>query len=253
VGSKVEKITGLLGMKVLLNDPPRSRAERSGNFTTLDRLLRESDIITVHVPLNRSGEDKTFHLFDDEHFGMIKKGSWFFNSSRGEVVDSEALKMAIDTGRVGGAVLDVWEHEPDIDLGLMKKAYISTPHIAGYSTDGKANGTAMIVNALSEYFTLPLTEWYPADVPLPEVTDIAIDCHGKSDEDIIREAVLHTYDVIGDSDRLRSSPADFEILRGSYPLRREFGSYNVQLHWASERIYGILSALGFKVKESIII
>jgi erythronate-4-phosphate dehydrogenase len=246
VGSKVEKTARLLGMNVLLNDPPRSRAEGSGNFTTLDRLLGESDIITVHVPLNRSGEDKTFYLFDDEHFGMIKQGSWFFNSSRGEVVESEALKMAIDTGRVGGAVLDVWEHEPDIDLDLMRKTFISTPHIAGYSTDGKANGTAMIVNALSEHFGLTLAKWYPRDVPVPLDTDIIINCKGKSDEEIIREAVLHTYDVTSDSKRLRSSPDDFEKLRGSYPLRREFGSYTVKLSGGSESLRNLIKAFGFR-------
>jgi len=251
VGSKVEKIAGLLGMKILLNDPPRARAEGSENFTWLDRLLGESDIISVHVPLNRAGEDKTFHLFDNEHIGMIKKGSWFFNSSRGEVVDSKALKELIDSGRVGGAVLDVWEHEPDIDLDLMRKTFISTPHIAGYSTDGKANGTAMVVNALSEHFGLPLTNWYPVDVPMPRDAEIVINCKGKSDEEIIREAVLHTDDVNGDSKKLRSSPADFEKLRGSYPLRREFGSFSVHLHNPSERIYSIINALGFKVNLKI--
>ena len=246
VGSKIEKIARLFGMKVLLNDPPRARAEGSEGFTALDSLLGESDIITVHVPLNRDGEDKTFHLFDNERFGMMRKGSWFFNSSRGEVVDTAALKTAIDSGKVGGTVLDVWEHEPDIDPGLMGKAYISTPHIAGYSTDGKANGTAMIVNALSEHFGLPLADWYPHDVPVPLDTDIIINCKGKSDNEIIREAVLHTYDVTGDSDRLRSSPADFEKLRGSYPLRREFGSYTVKLSDGSEATRKLIEAFGFR-------
>jgi erythronate-4-phosphate dehydrogenase len=246
VGSKVEKIAGLLGMKILLNDPPRARAEGPERFTTLERLLCESDFITVHVPLNLTGEDKTFHLFDNEHFEMIKKGSWFFNSSRGEVVDSDSLKKAIDSGRVGGAVLDVWEHEPDIDLDLMRKTFISTPHIAGYSTDGKANGTAMVVNALSEYFCLPLTKWYPVNVPTPQDADLVINCKGKSDEDIIREAVLHTYDVGRDSEKLRSSPADFEKLRGSYPLRREFGSYTVKLSDGSESLRNLIKAFGFR-------
>ena len=91
----------------------------------------------------------------------------------------------------------MWENEPDIDLELMKKAFIATPHIAGYSTDGKANGTAMIVNSLCRYFDLPVNNWYPDDIPVPPVVSLTIDGTGKSDVDIIREVVLHTYDIEG--------------------------------------------------------
>jgi erythronate-4-phosphate dehydrogenase len=130
-------------------------------------------------------------------------------------------------------VLDVWENEPDIDLELMASTFIATPHFAGYSTDGKANGTAMVVNALSSFFNLPLKNWYPQNVPLPKSPFITIECAGKTDEDVIREAVFHTYNIDEDDIKLRFSPADFEKQRGDYPLRREFDSYTVKVKSAS--------------------
>ena len=151
------------------------------------------------------------------------------NSSRGEVADTTALKKILSSGRLSGAVIDVWENEPVIDQELLQQAFIATPHIAGYSTDGKANGTAMVVNSLSRYFELPLTDWYPGNVPLPLDPVFMIDCNGKSDEEIIREAVFHSYDIDTDNTRLRQSPSDFEKIRGDYPLRREFYSYSVIL------------------------
>jgi erythronate-4-phosphate dehydrogenase len=247
VGSKVEKIARILGMKVLLNDPPRARQEKDKDFVVLNNILNESDIITVHVPLKFVGEDKTYHMFNARSFKKVKKGAWFINSSRGEVVDTESIKMSIDSGRLGGAVIDVWENEPDIDLVLMGKTFISTPHIAGYSTDGKANGTSMVVNSLSDYFNLSLKNWYPENVPGPFNTEIPIDGNGKTDEDIIREAVQFTYNIEEDDIRFRFSPADFEKQRGDYPLRREFNSFTVRLHGCSASSHKALADMGFRI------
>jgi erythronate-4-phosphate dehydrogenase len=152
VGSKVEKLARCIGMNILLNDPPRARVEGSTNFHSLDTVLSESDIVTVHVPLNLTGEDFTFNLFNEEIFSKLRQGAWFINSSRGEVADTQSLKQVLLEGILKGAVIDVWENEPDIDRDLMKLALIATPHIAGYSTDGKANGTAMVVNSLAKFF-----------------------------------------------------------------------------------------------------
>jgi len=248
VGSKVEKFARTIGMNVLLCDPPRARLEGKKNFHSLNALLSESDIVTLHVPLNVVGEDCTYHLFNDERFKKIRRGTWFFNSSRGEVAETNALKQVLDSGNLGGAVIDVWENEPDIDTELMEQAFIATPHIAGYSTDGKANGTAMVVNSLSKYFNLSLENWYPGNVPLPAFPSISIDCKGKSEEEIFREIVLHTYNIDEDNERLRLSPSDFEKLRGDYPLRREFTSYSVRLKDGSEEVRQMLETLGFKVK-----
>ena len=247
VGSKVDKLAGILGMNILLNDPPRSRNEGKAKFVNLGTLLAESDIVTVHVPLSFMGEDRTYHLFDENNFGEMKKGAWFFNSSRGEVTDTFSLKKALGTDKLCGAVLDVWENEPDIDIELMKKASIATPHIAGYSTDGKANGTAMIVNSLCRYFDLPVNNWYPDDIPIPPVGSLTIDAKGKSDDDIIREVILHTYDIEDDDLKLRSNPADFEKLRGDYPLRREFPAFAVKLNGGNKRILNMLEKMGFKI------
>ena len=248
VGSKVEKFARTIGMNVLLCDPPRARLEGKKNFHSLNALLSESDIVTLHVPLNVVGEDCTYHLFNDERFKKIRRGTWFFNSSRGEVAETNALKQVLDSGNLGGAVIDVWENEPDIDTELMEQAFIATPHIAGYSTDGKANGTAMVVNSLSKYFNLSLENWYPGNVPLPSFPSISIDCKGKSEEEIFREIVLHTYNIDEDNERLRLSPSDFEKLRGDYPLRREFTSYSVRLKDGSEEVRQMLETLGFKIK-----
>lgn len=247
VGSKIEKFARVIGMNVLLNDPPRERAEGKKNFQSLDAVLSESDIITVHVPLNMTGEDHTFHLFNDIAFRKVKKGSWFINSSRGEVTDTKDLKEALTSGILGASIIDVWENEPAVDLALMNLVSIATPHIAGYSTDGKANGTAMVVNSISKYFNLPHVNWYPENIPSPGSPVFSIDCDGKSEDEIIREAVTHTYNIDEDNNRFRLSPLDFENLRGNYPLRREFSSFSISLIRGNSKTRKILKNLGFYI------
>lgn len=247
VGSKVEKSARILGMNVILNDPPRARKE-AGNYVPIDDILRNSDIITIHAPLNMSGQDLSYHLFNEISFNKMKNGTFLINSARGEIVESQALKKALASGKIK-AVLDVWENEPDIDLDIMDMADIATPHIAGYSTDGKANGTSMIVNSLCRFFNLPVAEWYPQNVPLPQIPEIKIDVTGKSDTDIIREAVNHSYNIMYDDGKLRLKPSDFEKQRGDYYLRREFTSYTVKLDGKNESAKNKLKMMGFKVFE----
>jgi erythronate-4-phosphate dehydrogenase len=247
VGSKVAGSAKIMGMNVLLNDPPRARREGSKEFVDMETILGESDIITLHIPLTMNGENSTYHLFDESTFRGMKKDSWFFNSSRGEVTETAALKKALKLSHLKGAVIDVWENEPEIDPDLLSEVRIATPHIAGYSADGKANGTAMVVNSLCSYFELPLNEWYPDTVPQPVFPEIVIDGKGKTDEDIIRKAVLATYNIKDDDDRLRKSPSGFEKQRSDYPLRREFPSYSVELTNASGDACVAIKLLGFKV------
>jgi erythronate-4-phosphate dehydrogenase len=247
VGSKVQNLANVLGMNVLLNDPPRERREGKNNFVGLDQLLIESDIITLHVPLNMDGEDRTFHMFNNEVFSKVKRRCWLINSSRGEVVETEALKNALSGERIGGAVIDVWEREPEIDIPLMHMAFLATPHIAGYSADGKANGTAMIVKNLCESFNIPLTSWYPSEVPGTHDPVLEIDCGGKTSEEIVRKAVNHTYNIVEDDVRLRFDPSRFEKERENYPVRREFSYYSINLKDGNEEAEKLLRDLGFKV------
>jgi erythronate-4-phosphate dehydrogenase len=176
----------------------------------------------------------------------MRKGTWLINSSRGEVVDTAAIKKALLKDKIR-TVLDVWENEPDIDADLMHLAFIATPHIAGYSTDGKANGTSMVVNSLASFFDLPLKNWYPKNVPVPSGTNFLIDCKGRSNNEIIAEAVNRTYNIDQDDIRLRLSPGNFEKQRGDYPLRREFTSYTVRLKSVNTTVKQKLRELGFKI------
>lgn len=248
VGSKVEKVAKAFGMNILLCDPPRQRTESGNQFVPLDELVKKSDIITFHVPLNRNGVDKTFHIADEHFFKSFSESKIVFNSSRGEVIETNALKNAVKNGSVSGLLLDVWENEPNIDPEILELADLATPHIAGYSADGKANGTAICVNGLSEYFNLPLEEnWYPKKMPNPqESTIIEFDCVGLNEQDIINKVILHTYNIEQDDKRLRASVSTFEKQRGDYPVRREFNSFSLNLSNCADSILEILYQIGFK-------
>ena len=250
VGSKVEKIANILGMNVLLNDPPRERNEKSEKFVSLDYLVEKSDIITFHVPLKMNGVDKTFHLADRSFFGKFSNDKIFINTSRGEVADTSALKEAIKNKRISTCVLDVWENEPAINLDLLNEVEIATPHIAGYSVEGKANGTAACVNALNIFFDLGLEpNWYPEHLPSPNKSkEIYIDCLGKSKHEILYECINSTYNIMEDDYRLRKSISDFEKQRAEYPIRREFNYYQVHLINSDESIKSAINELGFNLK-----
>ena len=248
VGSKVAEVGRAFGMRVLLNDPPRARAEGGEAFTDLDTLLRESDIVTVHVPLTRGG-DATWHLFDAARLERMRPSQILINSSRGPVVDNAALKDALRKGALKAAVLDVWEGEPDIDIELLGLLDIATPHIAGYSADGKANGTTMSVRYLASKLGLPLTEWTASGIPAPEqALEFAVDASGRTVQEVLIEAVLHTYDVRRDSDALRAAPGSFERLRGDYWVRREPSAFTLTLLHGTGDLASRLERIGFKVK-----
>lgn len=249
VGSKVVRAAEAFGIKVLLNDPPRARSERSDKFVELDELVSQSDIITFHVPLNWDGRDKTFHMADESFFKMFDRPKIVFNTSRGEVIETNALKHAIRNGAVKACLLDVWENEPDIDRELLSMVDIATPHIAGYSADGKANGTSVCVRSISSFFNFGIdARWYPAEIPNPITPNkIIIDCSGKSHQQILREVVMPTYNILDDDKRLRNSVHTFEKQRGTYPVRREFPFYNIELINGREEIQTSLVELGFNV------
>lgn len=246
VGSRVEKLAATLGMTVLKCDPPRARREGAACYLSLDDLLQQSDIVTLHVPLQSVGEDATFHLMNDVTLKLMKPGAWFINTSRGGVADTCALKKALQQKHLSGAILDVWENEPLIDRALLSLTFIGTPHIAGYSLDGKVNGTAMAVKSVAICFDLPLVYREPANLPvlLPE---IKLSFAGSDWFSIIRDAIFQTYDIFRDDERLKSDPDSFELQRRQYPVRREFQAYRIRPADGDHAIFTPLQELGFQI------
>lgn len=250
VGSKVADAARVLGMKVLLNDPPRARREGPDAFVSLDELLRRCDIVTVHVPLQRTGEDRTEHLFDAARLASMRSDQILINSSRGEVVDNKALKAVLQQGGLRGAALDVWEGEPDLDPELVALLDFATPHIAGYSADGKANGTTASVRTVARYLGLPLTDWTATGLPEPKQPLVFdLDAAGKDRLAVLSEAILYTYDIDRDCAPLRADLSQFEKLRGDYEVRREFTAFTVNLLGGTPGQAAALRELGFKVNN----
>ena len=219
VGSKVCQVAQSLGMRVLMNDLPRADKEGPVLFTDLGTIARECDVITFHTPLNKEGKYKTFHLANAAFFGSLKKSPVIINTSRGEVTETSALLSALNNKQISEAVIDVWEHEPAISQELLRKVFIGTPHIAGYSADGKANATRMSLESFCRFFQIsPIFEIHP---PKPENPVIQASTEA--------EAYLQMYDPRKDSEALKIQPELFEQLRGDYPLRREKNAYTFQI------------------------
>lgn len=204
VGSRVKVVAERLGMRILISDPPLANPD----FVSLETIEREADIITFHVPLTREGEHATWHLADDAFFHRLLRQPYIINTSRGGVVDNIALLSALQEGRVRDAIVDVWEGEPNLNLSLLHRVFIGTPHIAGYSADGKANADNMVIEALCHHFALPV----PDKITPPKLpSDFPYTGHP-----------LDLYNPMTDSQALKSDPSKFEYLRNHYPLRREF-------------------------------
>ena len=209
VGSRVARMAKELGMRVLLNDPPRADRGEEG-FVGLDVLAKECDVLTFHTPLYKEGIYRTYHLVNNELLFSLKRKPYLINSSRGEVVDTASLLAALSAGKVKDAIIDTWENEPEINKDLLKAAYLATPHIAGYSADGKANASRMSLEALCKFFHIDASfEIVPPALPCMDIPD---------DED---EAFLQRYNPTRDSEWLKNAPEKFEWFRGHYPLRRE--------------------------------
>lgn len=211
VGSKVRKVAENLGMTVLLCDPPLQAAGERDKFVSLSDIEAQCDIITFHVPLTHSGINATYHIADENFFNRLKRCPVIINTSRGEVVDNKALKHAIIYNKVSEVVIDTWENEPLIDCELLDLVWIGTPHIAGYSADGKANADNMVIEGLCRHFNIP-NRWHISPPKLPR------DFTPCADEE---ELKLRLYNPTTDCQRLRHAPSAFEKLRGNYPLRRE--------------------------------
>jgi erythronate-4-phosphate dehydrogenase len=183
-------------MRVLLNDPPRADKGETG-FVDLATIACECDVITFHTPLIQEGIYRTYHLVDKDFLFSLKRAPYLINSSRGEVVDTASLLASLAAGKVKDVVIDTWENEPLISRDLLEAAFLATPHIAGYSADGKANATRMSLEALCRFFGMEVEfEITPPEGPI-------------------------YYDPTRDSEWLKADPEKFEWFRGNYPIRRE--------------------------------
>lgn len=248
VGSRVAKTCEILGMNVLLNDPPRERVEGSSQFVSLNTIQEQAEIISFHVPLNMQGIDRTHHMVNREFLQGLKNKALIINTCRGEVFETRAVCEADLSGALEGIITDCWENEPELDLELLNMVDYGTSHIAGYSNDGKANGTKMSVRAISRSFGLGIDDWEPEGVESPSNPVIELDGTEKNGDQVLADAILSTYDIAKDDKALRENPQLFEQLRGDYPVRREFGSYSVRATNVIDEILGKLRKLGFKLE-----
>jgi erythronate-4-phosphate dehydrogenase len=226
VGSKVEVACRKLGMNVLLNDPPREEEEGNsdGKFVELEMIKQQADIITFHTPLTKTGKHATFHLADESFLHTVARKPFIINAARGGITDNKALKNALRVGEIAGVVIDCWENEPDIDRELLAMADIATPHIAGYSADGKWTATRMSLENLSSFFVLDINPQYE-DIPAPQLP--VIDLSNIPAEAQLTHAVWHTYNPVTETNALKLSPDKFYWFRSHYPLRREYPAYRV--------------------------
>ena len=214
VGSLIERMGRALGFKILKCDPPRAEAEGSFGFCDMEYLLQNSQIVTLHVPL----DETTRGMANSEFFSLMQPGAFFINAARGEVVCDDALKAAIP--KLGPVIIDTWNHEPDIDLDLMDKVAIATPHIAGYSYQGKQNGTAAAVRAVAHYFGITeLYEFFPK-TDLPENEAVKLDLKDLNQGEIA-SVLQYNYPIFTDDFMLRLNPENFDKLRSEYNYRRE--------------------------------
>ena len=257
VGGRVAEKCQAMGMEVYLNDPPLKRQTGDEKYLPLEQLF-DCDLITFHTPLTFEGPDKTYHLADEKFFKSLKQRCVFINASRGPVVDSVALKSNIKSGRLRAVMLDVWENEPDIDVELLKMVDLGTPHIAGYSLDGKIAGMIMIYKAACEYFALKPKFDLNDFLPVPPVPELKIDPNISGDQDALLSAVQKIYRIDKDDTRLRrvlDKPARkrgeyFDALRKNYPVRREFENTRVILDDANPDLAEKLIGIGFKEVKS---
>lgn len=246
VGNKVEIACRKLGMRVLLNDPPREEKEYSSIFVDTETIKKECDFITVHTPLTKFGAHKTHHLVNDDFLDEVAKKPFIINAARGGVTSNESLKKAIKSGKISGAVIDCWENEPEIDRELLALVDIATPHIAGYSADGKWTATRMSIENLMSFFKIDIEPKYRS---LPEPLNPVIDLQTVPEENQLAHAIWHSYNPLKESELLKLNPRKFYWFRSNYPLRREYRAYTIK-NYASG-LSDLLHQLGFNVDPTL--
>ena len=252
IGGQLSRRARCLDMKVLKNDPPRQARGESG-FVTLAQVLAESDVVSLHVPLN----EETHHLINATTLAQLRQEAWLINTSRGAVVDTCALKAMLQEGsQLEAVVLDVWEHEPEVDVELLSRVTLGTPHIAGYSFDGKIRGTLMLYDAVTKHLGVQ-GSWDYAKVLQPDTPDpLKVSAPASPRRQWLKELVHKVYDLEADDTRMKQmlgvGPADraayFRRLRKTYPRRRAFETYTVG-HVPSQLQRAVVKGLGIRTTE----
>ncbi|MCF5721297.1 4-phosphoerythronate dehydrogenase PdxB [Pseudomonas syringae] len=250
VGGRLVKVLKGLGWNVLVCDPPRQIAE-DGDYVSLAQIIEQCDVISLHTPLTKSGNGSTWHLFDRQRLNQLKPGTWLINASRGPVVDNAALRDVLLEREDLQAVLDVWEGEPQVDVDLADLCVLATPHIAGYSLEGRQRGTAQIYQAFCAHLgqepSIQLRDLLPplwlAEVHLNAETDpawaLATLC--RSVYDPRRDDADFRRSLVGTVEEQRQA---FDLLRKHYPARREIDGLKVRINGESAALSQIVSALG---------
>ena len=259
IGSIVAAKASALGMRVLLNDPPLAQATGEQRYRPLAEILR-ADFMTLHVPLTYDGPDATFHLIGADELAHMTPSAILINTARGEVVDNTALLETLTKGTIGGAIMDVWEREPAINWDLLDRVTLGTPHIAGYSSDGKINGTVMVYHACCRFWGIE-PAWVPPDPPAApapgSLSHLAFDVTGKNFQTLAHDIVTTLYDLPGDHTRMRDildapealRPQSFDRLRRDYPHRREFAGSPISITGGDRTLRARLQTLGIHANE----
>ncbi len=253
VGGRLLEVLRGLGWDVRVCDPPRQVRE-AGDFVSLDEILEECDVISLHTPLTLGGDWPTFHLFDQARLSRLRPGTWLINASRGAVVDNAALRDLLLQRPDLEAVLDVWEGEPQVDVALAGLCRIATPHIAGYSLDGKLRGTAQIYAALCAARGVEPAIELAQLMPGPALTELAFASSAEPAEmlatlcravyDPRRDDADFRRSLLGDEAQRR---AGFDLLRKQYPPRREIDGLKVRIGGHNPALATIVEALGARL------
>ncbi|MFA1029589.1 Erythronate-4-phosphate dehydrogenase [Pseudomonas syringae pv. helianthi] len=250
VGGRLVTVLKALGWNVLVCDPPRESAE-GGDFVSLDEIMQRCDVISLHTPLSKTGLLPTWHLFDEARLRQLRQGAWLINASRGAVVDNAALHDVLLEREDLQAVLDVWEGEPQVNVPLADLCVLGTPHIAGYSLDGRQRGTAQIYQALCAFLDQPAVIKLDDLLPKPWLAQVSLDaacdpvwalsmlCRGVYDPR--RDDADFRRSLTGDTASQRLA---FDALRKHYPPRREIEGLKVRLEGESQALAQLVRALG---------
>ena len=260
IGSLVAAKAPALGLRTLLHDPPLARATDDREYRPLSEAL-QADIVTLHVPLTLDGPDATFHMLGADELARMAPSSILINTARGEVVDNAALLEALTCGTIAGTVMDVWEREPAIDWELLDHVTLGTPHIAGYSSDGKIKATVMLYHACCGFWGIEPV-WVPPDTPAASapgaLPHLVFDATGKDFQTLAHDILTTLYDLPADHARMRDilavpeplRPQAFDRLRRDYPHRREFACSPISITGGDRNLIARLQTLGIRADES---